>query len=262
MGLSHKTIAVANQKGGVGKTTTALNIATGLAAMGYKVLIVDLDPQGNASTGLGIDNAERLISVYECLIEDRCLSQGIKKTIIKGLDILPSKVDLAAAEIELLGMKDKERVLSKKLSVINQSYHFIIIDCAPSLGLLTVNALVSADSVLIPLQCEFFALEGLVHLSNTCALVRRKLNPRLSVTGILLTMMDKRNRLCLQVEEDVRNTFGEMVFDIVIPRNVKLSEAPSHGMPAILYDKNCGGSLAYIMLVREMLSKLNVLRVA
>lgn len=254
-----KIVAVANQKGGVGKTTTSINLATGIAAIGHKVLLIDLDPQGNASTGLGIEKKQN--SSYECLIGGDDLVECMQETFIHNLSIIPSKVELAAAEVELVNFDSKEFVLSQKISSAAGLFDYIIIDCAPSLGLLTINALTAADSVMIPLQCEFFALEGLVHLSNTCSLVKKNLNPRLKIEGIILTMMDRRNKLCLQVEEDVRNTFGNMVYNIVIPRNVKLSEAPSHGKPALIYDKNCGGSLAYIMLVKEMLGKSNKLKV-
>lgn len=257
--MTAKIFAIANQKGGVGKTTTAINLSTGLAAVGYKTLVIDLDPQGNASTGLGVSHSARDTSIYEILISDIPISSVISNTLIDKLHVIPSKVELAAAEIELLDIPGREKVLKNKIQNIDEIYDFIILDCPPSLGMLTINALAAADSLLIPLQCEFFALEGLVHLSNTCKLIKQELNKDLKIAGIILTMMDRRNKLCLQVEQDVRETFGDVVFVNSVPRNIKLSEAPSHGKPALIYDDKCSGSLAYMLIVREMLTKLNML---
>lgn len=257
--MTAKVFAIANQKGGVGKTTTAINLATGLAAVGYNSLVIDLDPQGNASTGLGVPHSARMSTIYEVLVSDVPITSVITQTLIDKLHVIPSKVELAAAEIELLDKQGRENVLKNKIQGLLDIYDFIILDCPPSLGMLTINALVAADSLLIPLQCEFFALEGLVHLSNTCKLIRQNLNKDLKIAGIILTMMDRRNKLCLQVEQDVRHTFGDIVFVNSVPRNIKLSEAPSHGKPALIYDDKCSGSLAYMLIVREMLTKLNML---
>ena len=256
-----RIIAIANQKGGVGKTTTAVNLATAMAAIGQNTLIIDLDPQGNVSTGLGIDHKDRTVTSYELIINQINPISAIKKTLIPSLDIMPANINLAAAEIELHHLPNKEGVLKSKLQNIANQYNYIVIDCPPSLGLLTVNALNAANSLIIPLQCEFFALEGLVHLINTFNLIRRNLNPVLVIEGIILTMMDRRNKLAIQVENDVRNTFKDLVYNTVIPRNVKLSEAPSHGQPALIYDNKCPGSLAYMQLAKEILTKLNALNV-
>jgi chromosome partitioning protein len=253
------TIAIANQKGGVGKTTTAINIATAIAAIGKKVLLIDLDPQGNASTGLGIETKSRKVTIYDVLVNDIDVYQAITKTIVPKLDVLSSTVDLAAAEIELHNIVNKETQLKQKLDPLTLEYDFIIIDCPPSLGLLTINALCFATNLVIPLQCEFFALEGLVHLINTTNLIKKSLNPQLHIEGILLTMMDRRNRLAVQVEQDVRSTFEDLVYQTIIPRNIKLSEAPSHGKPALIYDNKCLGSHAYMMLAKEMLTKFEIL---
>jgi chromosome partitioning protein len=250
------TIAITNQKGGVGKTTTAINIATALAATGKKTLLIDLDPQGNASTGVGVDLKDRHSTLYDLLVRNAKIEDIIYNTKIPKLSLIPATIDLAAVEIELSHLTSKELYLKNKLSNIANNYDYIIIDCPPSLGLLTINALTFADYLIIPLQCEFFALEGLVHLMNTTNLIKKKLNPSLEIAGIVLTMIDKRNRLTSLVEQDVRSTFKELVFQTIIPRNIKLSEAPSHGKPALIYDNRCLGSVAYMLLAKEILSKL------
>lgn len=250
-----KIIAIVNQKGGVGKTTTAVNLATAMAAIDHQVLLIDLDPQGNASTGMGFDNAVRNLTIYDLLVEKTPAKQVIKSSEINNIDVILSTVDLSGAEVELVDEANREFVLKNRLAPVIDRYDYIIIDCPPSLSLLTVNALVMAKSVLIPMQCEFFALEGLSHLLKTINLVQKKLNPKLSIEGVLLTMYDRRYNLTTQVEEDVRGYLGDLVFDTIIPRNVRVSEAPSHGKPAIIYDVRCAGSLAYIELVREILRK-------
>lgn len=246
-------IPVVNQKGGVGKTTTAVNLATALAAVGRRVLLVDLDPQGNASTGLGIDKQQREINIYNVIVGEVPVADAIQHTLVPGLDIIPSTVDLSAAEIELIEIENREFVLRDAFEEVPAGYDYIFIDCPPSLGLLTLNALVAADKVLVPLQCEFYALEGLSHLLKTVERVQRKLNPNLSLQGIVLTMVDRRARLTQQVEDDVRSFLGDLVYTTVIPRNVRISEAPSHGKPALLYDLSCNGAIAYAHLAREFL---------
>jgi len=250
-------IAVANQKGGVGKTTTTINLATGLAATGRKVLIIDLDPQGNASTGLGVGRQDREISSYDVLMGEHLLGEAIQKTLIPGLFIVPSIVDLSGAELELAAADRRAQRLRDAFTAYREiaELDYILIDCPPSLGILTLNALVAAQSVLVPLQCEFFALEGLSQLLTTIDRVRTNFNPRLKIHGVVLTMFDKRNNLSEQVAEDVRSYLGDVVYQTVIPRNVRISEAPSHGKPAMLYDHRCAGSRAYIQLASEMLKR-------
>jgi chromosome partitioning protein len=254
-------IAIANQKGGVGKTTTAINIATAMAAAGWKTLLVDLDPQGNASTGLGIDAARRQSSTYDLLIDQAPLEDCIVGTSIPGLDAVPATVDLSGAEIELVTVPERTARLGQALDG-HGGHDVCFIDCPPSLGLLTLNALSAADTLLVPLQCEFFALEGLSQLLQTVEQVQQRFNPELGIVGIALTMFDRRNRLTDQVADDVRECLGKLVFESVIPRNVRLSEAPSHGLPALVYDHSCSGSRAYMALARELIGRLPKERIA
>ena len=253
-----KIIAIVNQKGGVGKTTTATNLATAMASIDHKVLIIDLDSQGNASTGLGIEQKERDRTSYDLIISEYPAERIVKVTKIPNVDIIAATVDLSGAELELINREKREYYLKNRLEDLYDKYDYIIIDCPPSLSILTINALVAAHSVLIPLQCEFYALEGLSHLLRTISLVQKRLNPSLIIEGIVLTMYDRRYNLTGQVEEDVRNHLGNLVFDTVIPRNIRVSEAPSHGKPAIMYDLKCSGSLAYIQLAKEILEKENI----
>lgn len=250
------TIAVANQKGGVGKTTSAINLATAWAATGSRVLLIDLDPQGNASTGLGIGRNNRARSSYDLLIGRVSVDEGVAPSCVPGLDIIPATVDLSGAEIELVDFEERTHRLDLALKASSRRWDIVLIDCPPSLGLLTMNAMVAADSLFVPLQCEFFALEGLSQLLNTVERIRNRFNPGLSILGVALTMYDRRNRLTDQVSNDVRAVLGRVVFDTVIPRNVRLSEAPSHGLPALIYDHRCSGSEAYINLARELIARL------
>lgn len=256
-----KIIALANQKGGVGKTTTAINLAASLAVLEYKVLIVDADPQANATSGVGFDVRNVKTSIYECIVDDIDPKNIILNTETKNLDILPSHIDLVGAEIEMLNLPNREKVMSHVLGKLKDEYDFILIDCSPSLGLITVNALTAADSVLIPVQCEYFALEGLGKLLNTIKIIQTRLNPDLEVEGFLLTMYDSRLNLSNQVYEEVKRHFEDIVFKTVISRNIRLSEAPSYGVPAISYDAASKGSVSYLNLARELLQNNNMTKV-
>jgi chromosome partitioning protein len=256
-------IAIANQKGGVGKTTTAINLATALAATGWRVLLIDLDPQGNASTGLGIGASVRDLSSYELLAGEATIMEAAIPTRIPGLDLVPATVDLSGSEVELVSAEDRTQRLNNALDRATPGqWDICLIDCPPSLGLLTLNALIAAGSILVPLQCEFFALEGLSQLLQTVERIRQRFNPGLAILGVALTMYDRRNRLTDLVSNDVRECLGPIVFTAVIPRNVRLSEAPSHGLPALVYDHRCSGSVAYMALAREVIARLPALREA
>ena len=247
-----KIIAFANQKGGVGKTTNTINLATAMAAINKKVLIIDSDPQGNASTGLGIDEKDREPTLYKLLSEGKLNHNSIKKTAIPDLDIITANIELAASEVELVDVEERESRLKKILDEIN-GYDYFFIDCPPALGLLTINGLVAADSVIVPLQCEFFALEGLGALNQTINLIKNSFNEKLKIEGLVLTMHDKRNSQSDLVEKDVRNYYKNKVYKTIIPRNVRISEAPSHGKPALIYDIKCSGAIAYIQLAKEVI---------
>ncbi len=250
-----KIIAIANQKGGVGKTTTTINLAASIANEGKRVLIIDADPQANATSGYGIDPREMSSSIYECLVDGYPVKGSQVATCVKGLDLVGSRIDLAGAELELINKPDRERVLAVLLAEIRNEYDYIIIDCSPSLGLITVNALTAADSVIIPVQAEYFALEGISKLMNTIRIIKSRLNPSLQIEGFLLTMYDARLRLANQIYEELKSYFGDMVFNTVIPRNIRLSEAPSHGLPALLYDPESRGATSHIMLAKEIIAK-------
>ena len=264
-----RVIVLANQKGGVGKTTTAINLGTALAAIGEKVLIIDLDPQGNASTGLGIDRKSRLASTYDVMVGEKSLSAVAQATAVPRLFVAPSTLDLLGVELEIAGDSDRTfkiraavQELARQSAGEDDPFTYILLDCPPSLNLLTINALAASDSVLVPLQCEFFALEGLSQLLSTIEQVRKTLNPQLAIHGIVLTMYDPRNNLATQVAADVRHFMGEKVYDTIIPRNVRVSEAPSHGKPVLLYDLKCSGSQAYLKLASEVIQRERRLRAA
>lgn len=248
-----RIIAIANQKGGVGKTTTAINLGTALAAVGQSVLLIDFDPQGNASTGLGIDHARRQVSSYDVLLDGLPVAQAVLATGIPRFDVVPASLDLTGAELELVNTPRREYQLHDALASMTVKHDYVLIDCPPALGLLTLNALVAADAVLVPLQVEFYALEGLSHLLSTVERVKRAFNPRLAIQGIVLTMFDKRNNLSEMIAQDVREHLGNKVYQTVIPRNVRVSEAPSHGKPVLFYDLRCAGSQAYLHLASEVL---------
>jgi len=255
VGYRARIVAVANQKGGVGKTTTAINLATALAASGHHVLVVDLDPQGNASTGLGVGRRKRQVTSYELILGEAELADAVLGTEIPRLSIIPASEDLSGAEFELMGRERREFLLSRAIRSRVGDYDEVLIDCPPSLNLLTINALVAADSALVPMQCEFYALEGLSQLMRTIERVKRALNPRLELQGVVLTMYDSRNNLSDLVALDVREHLGDKVFDTVIPRNVRVSEAPSHGKPVLIYDHRCAGAQAYMELAAELLRR-------
>jgi chromosome partitioning protein len=250
-----KIICIANQKGGVGKTTTAVNLAASLAVAERKTLLVDMDPQGNAGSGVGIEKEKLRESIYDGLVNGTDLTSIVVKTALPHLDIIPSTTDLAGAELELVSAEGREKRLKNALVALTGSYDYIIIDCPPSLGLLTINAMTAADSVLIPLQCEYYAMEGLSQMLNTIRLVRKGLNPHISIEGILLTMFDSRVNLARQVCEEIRNHFNDSAFSTVIPRNIRLSEAPSHGKPVLLYDITSRGAASYLDLAKEIIKR-------
>ena len=250
-----KIIAMANQKGGVGKTTTTINLAASLATLEKKVLVVDADPQANASSGLGVDIKQAECTIYECIIDRADVREAIHDTEIDTLKVISSHINLVGAEIEMLNLKNRERILKEVLSPLKSEFDYILIDCSPSLGLITVNALTAADSVIIPVQCEYFALEGISKLLNTIKIIKSKLNPVLEIEGFLLTMYDSRLRLANQIYEEVKRPFQNLVFNTVIQRNVKLSEASSYGKPVLLYDADSKGSLNYMQLAQELMDK-------
>jgi len=256
-----KVIALANQKGGVGKTTSAINLAASLAVLEQKVLIIDADPQANATSGIGFDVRNVQASIYECIIDDVDPAKIVLNSEIEGLDLIPSHIDLVGAEIEMLNLPNREKVMKSVIEKVRDHYDFILIDCSPSLGLITVNSLTAADSVIIPVQCEYFALEGLGKLLNTIKIIQNRLNPELEIEGFLLTMYDSRLNLSNQVLEEVRTHFGDMVFETTVSRNIKLSEAPSYGKPAVLYDAASRGAVNYMDLAREILQKNDLTKI-
>jgi len=250
-----RIIAVANQKGGVGKTTTSINLSACLAALGKKVLAIDMDPQGNMTSGLGIDKNEVEYSVYDLILGETDIEQVICKEAIENLDILPSNINLSAAEIELIGVEDKEYIIHNEVEKVRDNYDFIIIDCPPSLNTLTINAMTTADSVLVPIQCEYYALEGLSQLIHTIELVKERLNPNLDIEGVVFTMYDARTNLSLQVVENVKDNLNQTIYKTIIPRNIRLAEAPSHGLPINLYDPKSAGAESYMLLAEEVINK-------
>ena len=256
-----KVIALANQKGGVGKTTSAINLAASLAVLEYKVLIIDADPQANATSGIGFDVRNVKTSIYECIVDDIDPRKIVLNSEIDGLDLIPSHIDLVGAEIEMLNLPNREKVMKVVIEKIRDDYDFILIDCSPSLGLITVNSLTAADSIIIPVQCEYFALEGLGKLLNTIKIIQTRLNPELEIEGFLLTMYDSRLNLSNQVLEEVRTHFGDMVFEATISRNIRLSEAPSYGKPVVLYDASSRGAENYMDLAREILQKNDLTKI-
>jgi len=253
-----KIISIANQKGGVGKTTSAINLAASLAALEFKTLIVDADPQANATSGVGVDPKNVEVSIYECMVDGASAKESIVNTQIKFLDLLPSHIDLVGAEVEMVNIEEREEKMKQALKEVRDDYDFIIIDCSPSLGLITINALTASDSVIVPVQCEYFALEGLGKLLNTIKIIQTRLNPNLQIEGILLTMYDVRLNLANQVVEEVKMHFESLVFDTMIPRNIKLSESPGFGMPAITHDADSRGAISYLNLAKEILVRNEV----
>lgn len=250
-----KVISFANQKGGVGKTTTCINLASYLSALGKKVLVVDMDPQGNATSGLGITKNQKILTLYDAIDGDKDINEVVRKTDIQNLDIIPATVDLAGAEVELVSMRGREKVVKNLLKKVRDNYDYILIDCPPSLGLLTINALTTSNSVVIPIQCEFFALEGLTQLMNTIKLVKKHLNEEIDVEGVILTMKDNRSNLIQEVSQEIKRFFGKKVYNTSIPRSIRLAEAPSHGKPIMTYDARSRGGVAYFELAKEFLDR-------
>ena len=253
-----RIIAIANQKGGVGKTTTSINLAASIAEMGKRVLAIDLDPQGNMTSGLGVDKNEVENTVYELMLDECSINESIQDTVVKGLRLIPSNVNLAGAEIELLGINDKEYILKTAVDYIRDDYDFIVIDCPPSLNMLTINAMTTANSVLVPIQCEYYALEGLSQLIHTIDLVQQRLNPNLLIEGVVFTMYDVRTNLSNQVVENVRNNLDAKIYDTLIPRNIRLAEAPSYGLPINLYDSKSAGAESYRLLAKEVIDRKDI----